>query len=129
MPAARQHRDHQAEREPGERKTAGRHVPHDACRDALPDELQHGRVEADPEVPRTRGQPSAGCGADIAYGGTSRSQVVRLYVLNILPHQIFGQGDVSPLSCPLGFAPALSVSQFRLLVIRTSISQPDSPAS
>lgn len=78
MPAARQHRDNQAEREPGERKAAGRHIPDDARRDALPDELQHGRVEADPEVPGAGRQPSAGCCADIAYGGTSRSQAVTL---------------------------------------------------
>lgn len=97
MPAARQHRDHQAEREPGERKAAGRYVPHDARRDALPDELQHGRVEADPEVPGTGRQPSAGCGADIAYGGTSRSQAVRLYVLNHFTTPNFWAGGCYPL--------------------------------
>lgn len=100
MPAARQHRDHQAEREPGEREAAGRHLPHDARRDALPDELQHGRVEADPEVPRTGRQPSAGCGADIAYGGNSCSQVVRLYVLNYFTTTNFWAGGCIPFILP-----------------------------
>lgn len=53
MPASGKHHHDQAERKPGG-GSAERQLRADGGRDALPDELQHGRVEANEKVPQAR---------------------------------------------------------------------------
>ena len=53
MPASGQHHNHQAERKPGG-GDAERELRADGGRDALPDELQHRRVEANEKVSQAR---------------------------------------------------------------------------